>query len=126
MKKSHVVVYSALLLLLSSVCSQAQQSLTSTRDGDSNAGSQALSNVGGPGTLRMLPQCSGQISRLPMSIAGPCKPVSAGTQTQPLSNDLLSKDLSRNDDGAVYVEFAVPGSTCEASFGRCTTPVAIN
>src|ERR1019366_7537474 len=39
MKKSHVVVYSALLLLLGSVCSQAQQSLTSTRNGDSNAGS---------------------------------------------------------------------------------------
>src|ERR1039458_6073068 len=37
MKKSHVVVYSALLLLLGSVCSQAQQSLASTRNGDSNA-----------------------------------------------------------------------------------------
>ena len=45
MKKSHVVGYSALLLLLGSVCSQAQQSLTSTRNGDSNAGGQAVSNV---------------------------------------------------------------------------------
>jgi predicted membrane protein len=70
---------------------------------------------------RMLPQCPGQASRVPGSIAGPCKPVLAGTQTQPLSND-----LPRYDDGAVYVEFVVPGSTCEASFPRCTTPVAIN
>jgi hypothetical protein len=70
---------------------------------------------------RMLPQCSRQASRLPGSIAGPCKPVLAGTQTQQLSNDLLP-----HDDGAVYVEFVVPGSTCEASFPRCTTPVAIN
>ncbi len=43
MKKSHVVVYSALLLLLGSVCSQAQQSLTTTRNSDSNADSQPLS-----------------------------------------------------------------------------------
>ena len=121
MKKSHVVVYSALLLLLGSVCSQAQQSLTSTRNGDSNAGSQAVSNVSGTGTQRTQPQCSGQASRLPGSIAGPCKPVLAGTQTQQLSND-----LPRHDDGAIYVEFVVPGSTCEASFPRCTTPVAIN
>jgi hypothetical protein len=75
---------------------------------------------------RMLPQCSAKASRLPGSIAGPCKPVSAGTQTQQLSNDLLSNDLPGHDDGAVYVEFVVPGSTCEASFARCTTPVAIN
>jgi uncharacterized membrane protein len=75
---------------------------------------------------RMLPQCSGQVARLPGSIAGPCKPVSTGTQTQQLSNDLLSNNLSRDDSGAVYVEFAVPGSTCEAAFARCTTPVAIN
>lgn len=47
MKKPHVVVYSALLLLLGSVSSQAQQSLTSTRDGDSDAGSQALSRFTG-------------------------------------------------------------------------------
>jgi uncharacterized repeat protein (TIGR03803 family) len=47
MKKSPVMVYSALLLLLGSVCSQAQQSLTATRNGDANAGSQALSNVSG-------------------------------------------------------------------------------
>jgi len=118
MKKSHVVVYSA--LLLGSVCSQAQQSTTSTRNGDSNA-NQAGSNVSGTGRQRMLPQCSGQASRLPGSIAGPCKPVLASTQTQQLSND-----LPRHDDGAVYVEFVVPGSTCEASFPRCTTPVAIN
>src|SRR6204780_3744848 len=121
MKKPHVVVYSALLLLLGSVSSQAQQSLTSTRNGDSNAGSQALSDVSSAAVQRMRPQCSGQTGRLPGNIAGPCKPVSAGTQTQQLSND-----LPRNDDGAVYVEFVVPGSTCEASFSRCTTPVAIN
>jgi hypothetical protein len=121
MKKSHVVVYSALLSLLGSVCSQAQQSLTSTRNGDSNASSQVLSNVSGTGTQRMLSECSGQASRLPRGIAGPCKPVLAGTQTQQLSND-----LPRQDGGAVYVEFVVPGSTCEASFVRCTTPVAIN
>jgi hypothetical protein len=121
MKKSHVVVYSALLLLLGSVCSQAQQSLASTRNGDSNAGSQSVSNVSGTGTQRTLPQCSGQASRLPGSIAGPCKPVLAGTQAQQLSND-----HSRHDDGAIYVEFVVPGSTCEASFPLCTTPVAIN
>jgi probable HAF family extracellular repeat protein len=120
MKKAHVV-YSALLLLLGSVCSQAQQSLTSTRNGGSNADSQALSNVSGTGTQRMLPQCSGYASRLPGSIAGPCKPVLAGTQTPQLSNGLPS-----HDDGAVYVEFVVPGSTCEASFSLCTTPVAIN
>ncbi|MGA2371622.1 MAG: hypothetical protein ABSG11_13240 [Candidatus Korobacteraceae bacterium] len=121
MKKSHVVVYSALLLLLGSVCSQAQQSLTSTRNGDSNAGSQAVSNVGGTGTQRTQFQCSGLASRLPGSIAGPCKPVLAGMQTQQLSND-----LPRHDDRAIYVEFVVPGSTCEASFPLCTTPDAIN
>ncbi len=121
MKKSHGVVYSALLLLLGSVCSQAQQSSASTRDGDSNAGSQAVSNVSGTGTQRTLPQCSGQASRLPVSIAGACKPVLAGTQTQQLSND-----LPLHDDGAIYVEFVVPGSACEASFPLCTTPVAIN
>ena len=70
---------------------------------------------------RTLPQCSSQASRLPGSIASPCKPVLAGTQTQQLSND-----LPRHDDGATYVEFVVPGSTCEASFPLCTTPVAIN
>jgi uncharacterized membrane protein len=126
MKKSHVLVYSALLLLLVSVCSQAQQGLTSTRNGDSDVGSQALSDASGAVTQRMLPRCSGQASRLPGSIAGPCKPALAGKQTQPLSNDLPSNEISRNDDGAVYVEFVVPGSTCEASFSRCTTPVAIN
>ena len=75
---------------------------------------------------RMLPQCSGQASRLPGSVAGPSKLVLAGAQTQPPSNDLLSNGLPRHDDGAVYVEFVVPGSTCEASVVRCTTPVAIN
>jgi predicted membrane protein len=69
---------------------------------------------------RML-QCSGQATRLPGSIAGPCKTALADTQTQRFSND-----LPRQDDNAVYVEFVVPGSTCEASFPRCTTPVAIN
>ncbi|MGA8431181.1 MAG: hypothetical protein WB729_15265 [Candidatus Sulfotelmatobacter sp.] len=125
MKNSHVVTYSALLLLLGSVCSQAQQSLTSTRNGDSNVGSQA-NNVRGMGTQRMLPQCSGQAGRLPGSIAGPCKPAPTGTQTPQLSSDVLSNDIPGHDDGAVYVEFVVPGSTCEASFPRCTTPVAIN
>lgn len=75
---------------------------------------------------RTLPQCSVQASRLPGSIAGRCKPVLAGAHTQQLSSDLLSNDLPRRDDGAVYVEFVVPGSTCEASFPLCTTPVAIN
>ena len=103
MKKSHVVVYSALLLLLGSVCSQAQQSLTSTRNGDSNAGSQAVSNVSGTGTQRTLPQCSGQPGRLPRGVAGPCKPVLPGPQQ-------LSNELPRHDDGATYVSFDVSGA----------------
>jgi trimeric autotransporter adhesin len=55
MKKVHVVVYSALLLLFSSALSQAQQSLASTRNGDSKAGSQAVSNVSGTGTKDYVP-----------------------------------------------------------------------
>jgi hypothetical protein len=55
MKKVHVVVYSALLLLFSSALSQAQQSLASTRNSDSNAGSQAISNVSGTGTKDYVP-----------------------------------------------------------------------
>jgi len=55
MKKVHVVVYSALLLLFGSALSQAQQSLASTRDSDSNAGSQAISNVSGTGTKDYVP-----------------------------------------------------------------------
>ena len=113
MKKSHAVVYSALLLLLGSACSQAQQGLTSTGNGDFNAGSQALSDVRSAGIQRM-PPCSARATRLPRSIAGPCKPVSAGTQTQQLSND-----LPRQDDNAVYVEFVVPGFTNPS-------PLAIN
>jgi predicted membrane protein len=121
MKKSHVVVYSALLLLFGGVCSQAQQNLTSTTNGDSSADSQSLSEVSGTLIQRMLPACSGQANRLPGKIIGTCKPVSAGTQPQQHSNDFPG-----HDDGAIYVEFVVPGSTCEASFPRCTTPVAIN
>jgi hypothetical protein len=45
MKKVHVAMYSALLLLLGSACSQAQQSLTSTRNDDSNADSQGVSEA---------------------------------------------------------------------------------
>jgi hypothetical protein len=39
MKKVHVVMCSALLLLFCGALSQAQQSLTSTRNSTSNAGS---------------------------------------------------------------------------------------
>jgi hypothetical protein len=118
MKKSHVVVYSALLLLLGSACSQAQQSLTSTGTGDANAGSLALSNASGMGIQRMLPHCSGQASRLPESIARACKPGLASKQTQQLSND-LRRNLPREDYKAVYVEFVVPGFTNPS-------PLAIN
>jgi hypothetical protein len=55
MKKVHVVMYSALLLMFCSALSQAQQSLASTRNSDSNAGSQAASNVSGTGTKNYLP-----------------------------------------------------------------------
>src|ERR1039458_677672 len=112
MKKSHVVVYSALLLLLGSVCSQAQQSLTSTRNGDSNAGSQAVSNVSGTaspvqafGRKTMLSPCSGQVG-IPLAvIARNCKPVIAGTQDPQLSNS-----PAHNDDGGTYVTFDAPGA----------------
>jgi hypothetical protein len=37
-----------------------------------------------------------------------------------------SNDLPRSDDSATFITFVVPGSVCEASFPKCTTPVAIN
>jgi len=49
MKSVRVVMYSALLLFCSAL-SQAQQSLASARNSDSNAGSQVVSNVTGKGT----------------------------------------------------------------------------
>jgi hypothetical protein len=55
MKKVHVVMYSALLLLLCSALSQAQQSSVSTRDGDSKAGSPAASDVTGTGKKDYVP-----------------------------------------------------------------------
>jgi trimeric autotransporter adhesin len=55
MKKVHVVMCSALLLLFCSALSQAQQSLASTRNGDSNADSQVVSNVTGKGTTDYVP-----------------------------------------------------------------------
>jgi trimeric autotransporter adhesin len=55
MKKVHVVMYSALLLLFCSALSQAQQSLASTRNNDSNADSQVVSNVSGKGTTDYVP-----------------------------------------------------------------------
>jgi hypothetical protein len=42
MKKAHVVMYSALLLLLCSALSQGQQGLASTRNGNSDAGSKGV------------------------------------------------------------------------------------
>src|ERR1035437_6359339 len=54
-KKVQVVMYSALLLLFCSALSQAQQRLASTRNGDSNAGSQTGSNVSGTGTKDYVP-----------------------------------------------------------------------
>jgi len=56
MKKVHGVMYSALLLLFCSAMSQAQQqSLPSTRNSASNAGSQDVSNVSGTGTMDYVP-----------------------------------------------------------------------
>jgi len=55
MKKVQVVKYSALLLLFCSALSQAQQSLASTRNNDSNADSQVVSNVTGKGTTDYVP-----------------------------------------------------------------------
>ena len=55
MKKVHVVMYSALLLLFCSALSQAQQNLASTRNGDSNPDSQASGSVSGTGTKNYVP-----------------------------------------------------------------------
>jgi hypothetical protein len=55
MKKVHGAMYSALLLLFCSALGQAQQSLKSTRNSTSNAGSQAVSNVSGTGTKDYVP-----------------------------------------------------------------------
>jgi Chaperone of endosialidase len=55
MKKVHVVLYSALLLLFGSVLSPAQQSSASAGNGDSNADSQVGSNVSGTGTKDYVP-----------------------------------------------------------------------
>src|ERR1700684_1766683 len=55
MKKVHVVMYSALLLLFCSALGQAQKSLASTRNSDSNAGSQVVKNVTGKGTTDYVP-----------------------------------------------------------------------
>ena len=55
MKNVHVVTYSALLLFLGSACSQAQQSLASTRNGNSSANSQVVSDAGGPGKKDYVP-----------------------------------------------------------------------
>jgi len=55
MKKVPVVMYSALLLLFCSALGQAQQSLASTRNGDSKAGSQTVTNVSGTGTKDYVP-----------------------------------------------------------------------
>jgi hypothetical protein len=54
MKKVHVAMYSALLLLFCSAL-QAQQSLASTRNSDSNAGSEIGSNVSGTGANDYVP-----------------------------------------------------------------------
>ncbi len=50
MKKVHVVMYAALLLLFCCACSQAQQSLASSRNNDSNADGQVVKNATGKGT----------------------------------------------------------------------------
>ncbi len=55
MKKVHVVMCSALLLLFCCACSQAQQSSASTRNSDPNASGQAVSNVTGKGTTDYVP-----------------------------------------------------------------------
>jgi hypothetical protein len=55
MKKVHVAMYSALLLLFCCAGSQAQQSLVSTRNNDSNADSQVVKNVSGKGTTDYVP-----------------------------------------------------------------------
>src|SRR5580700_5525380 len=55
MKKFHVVMYSALLLLFCRALCQAQQSLTSTRNSTSTAGGQVVSNVSGTGATDYVP-----------------------------------------------------------------------
>jgi len=55
MKRVHVAMYSALLLLFCSARSQAQQNLASTRNSDSNAGGQAVSEATGKGTTDYVP-----------------------------------------------------------------------
>jgi trimeric autotransporter adhesin len=55
MKTVHVVMYSALLLLFGGAGSQAQQSLASTRNDNSNAGGQVVSGVSGKGATDYVP-----------------------------------------------------------------------
>jgi len=55
MKKVHVVMYAALLLLFCCACSQAQQSLASSRNNDSNADGQIVKNATGKGTTDYVP-----------------------------------------------------------------------
>jgi len=55
MKKVHRVMYSALLLLFCCAWSQAQQSLPSVQNGDSNADSQVAKNATGKGTTDYVP-----------------------------------------------------------------------
>ena len=55
MKKVHVVMYAALLLLFCCACSQAQQSLASSRNNDSNADGQVVKNATGKGTTDYVP-----------------------------------------------------------------------
>ena len=55
MKKVQVVMYSALLWLFCSACSQAQQSLASGRNNDSHTGVQAVSGVSGTGAKDYVP-----------------------------------------------------------------------
>src|ERR1039458_4691618 len=78
MKKSHVVVYSALLWLLGSVCSQGQQSLASTRNGDSNALLSALAipvGLAAPATQPRGPAkdwaSAGPLAIIPCAVPGP-------------------------------------------------------
>ena len=55
MKKVHVVMYPALLLVLCSAVSQAQQSLASAGNGASNPNSQAVNNLSGRGAADYVP-----------------------------------------------------------------------
>src|SRR5208283_5635478 len=55
MKNVHVVMCSALLLLFCCACSQAQQSLASSRNNDSNADGQVVKNATGKGTTDYVP-----------------------------------------------------------------------